>query len=1417
MNLGALVVRLLLERAQFRTELAQTVQETNAAASKVQGHAATLTGAVTDAVSGQTTAVQTATRALTVLGPVAATATAAALAVGLAYHQAHQETLGYEKAIILTGNAAGVTSGQLADMARRIDGVAGTQANAAAALASMTAGGKVAQENLEKVATAAIEMERATGQSIGETEKIFSSLGKEPVKASLRLNESMNYLTASTYAQIKAAEDLGDKEAATSIAQNAAADALRDRAGRVEQQLGLLERAWRGVRDVAKEAWDNMLNVGRPDTLSTQIANVRQKIAQAKGEDPNRRFSTPFDTPLAELEQQLAYLNEQERLIRRGTEAQAERNRVQSAGMAAVDALGKANDRAMTRQEQASKALDAYRDSLKAVRAAYEQNPSEELAAFLDPKTIEKAEAAIRKQGETASRTTKAALSDYDKLMKRLGVDVPKAAAEAEAAQHGYNKAQTEFLVLAGSPAWAKFTNEQRASAAAQFEKKIASEQAAEAIKAEEKATVEATKAREKSLATAEKELEKLRASVVAQEEQNARLGLSKEAIAELDAAKLEMLATDVELQAIKVMDKNLDEAQYEILKRQAQAYRDLAQAKRDGAARSAAIESDKALEKAADKAAKEGEKASERIEQSLTDSLMRGFEAGKDMARNLRDTVVNMFKTMVLRPMVSAVVSPVAGAITGMMGLSGAAQAGQGGNAASTAMSAASMFGAGGLGGSLAAGAGWLTGATTLGGSLSAGASLIGAGGAGILPGLGMIAGALGPIAIGIALLSSLIKKSTPHMGAASSYSEAGGLVSGADIYRASGLADTRTYNAGVEQVTGNVAKAIGDTLNATAKAFGQTAGYEITTAFADDTSKDGAWGSLIIKKMGDAVLDWRDTQTSKWAPREFADGEAGSKEYLAEVAKSARDALVGAIGSVDWATGMLQALGEAPTLEGLAGVVEKINAAKAAFVGFGQYMPAFASLADSAVSKLVQASGGVEALAGNMSTFVAEFFTEEERLKVATDNVTAELAKLGYQMPRTRDEFKALLQAQLALGDAGADTAAKLLQLTGAVAAVTQQSATATAQMQAEASDRRAFVKARREMQEAEQKAQLDAMEASRVAAASLFESIKDHIKGIDDWLKGTLLDTSSLLSPEGKVQEARAQFDALYARAAGGDADAMGQLTSAASALRDVARDAYASSGAYGSIEMDLRTRLAALEAGAFDPNRQRAPQPSGERPAGEALNLAEAMALTGLGPDAASLLTSLNRYDKSLIDSLSGMSQNDALQALLQANRGIALGTDGGANFYKETETGSGQEYLRIALANGSFASAGGGANAGNVYRMALQLGLTDDEVRQGLGLMGNGAQADTEFWQSNWSEQSSAIGNWVKTSGQGQDTLVHLYELNQQMFQSYKEAVEAIRGSGSAQAQGQAQQIELLQSVDKRLADQAANTRMGAIA
>src|SRR5690606_24475524 len=217
---------------------------------------------------------------LTILNPmtVAITAAAAGLAaVSIAAYQGSQEVVRYREQLILTGNAAGTSSDQLANMAREIDGVSGTQHQAAAALTEVARTGKFTASQIKEIATTAVVMENAIGKAVGTTVDEFKRLADEPAAASAKLNEQYNYLTASVYEQIRALEDQGEQAAAAQLAFEALADAMQNRAAEITGNLGLIERAWAGVKNAAAEAWDERLSVGREKTLEEQLAALDQR------------------------------------------------------------------------------------------------------------------------------------------------------------------------------------------------------------------------------------------------------------------------------------------------------------------------------------------------------------------------------------------------------------------------------------------------------------------------------------------------------------------------------------------------------------------------------------------------------------------------------------------------------------------------------------------------------------------------------------------------------------------------------------------------------------------------------------------------------------------------------------------------------------------------------------------------------------------------------------------------------------------------------------------------------------------------------------------------------------------------------------------------------------------------------------
>jgi hypothetical protein len=84
--------------------------------------------------------------------------------------------------------------------------------------------------------------------------------------------------------------------------------------------------------------------------------------------------------------------------------------------------------------------------------------------------------------------------------------------------------------------------------------------------------------------------------------------------------------------------------------------------------------EAREASTRAAEKSAADWKRTANKIEDALTDSLMRGFERGKDFGQNLKDTLENMFKTMVLRPIIQATIGGIG------LGGAGGASANSGG-----------------------------------------------------------------------------------------------------------------------------------------------------------------------------------------------------------------------------------------------------------------------------------------------------------------------------------------------------------------------------------------------------------------------------------------------------------------------------------------------------------------------------------------------------------------------------------------------------------------------------------------------------------------------------------------------------------------------------------------------------------------
>lgn len=287
-------------------------------------------------------------------------------AVAFGFVQGSREASELERALINTGGAAGVTAGQLNLIAVAQDNIAGSRAKATEVLGLLISTGRVFGEQLPAAVQATIEAERQLGIESEETVKAFAELGKDPVRASMKLNEVTHYLTLSVFEQISALERQGRTVDAAKLAQQAYADSLNRRGPEMEQKLGFIERAWRNVRDAASEAGDAIRNVGREESLEEEL----KRLETTRGSRPLnstvqygrglRKFDDSREVEIRAIVKQ----REEEAKLR------AESQATQEAAIRASDELQKMRDAALPKQGQLQKALQDYQRMADALAKA---------------------------------------------------------------------------------------------------------------------------------------------------------------------------------------------------------------------------------------------------------------------------------------------------------------------------------------------------------------------------------------------------------------------------------------------------------------------------------------------------------------------------------------------------------------------------------------------------------------------------------------------------------------------------------------------------------------------------------------------------------------------------------------------------------------------------------------------------------------------------------------------------------------------------------------------------------------------------------------------------------------------------------------------------------------------------------------
>lgn len=205
-------------------------------------------------------------------------------AVGIAAVSAMNDQDAFNSSIQKTGNYAGVTSGELEQMAQQGGQLRGNYSQVRDILNGLVSSGRFTGETLTSVAQAATLMAELSGDSADQVVSNFLKMSDSATTWAANTNQQYHFLDLETYQRIQSLEDQGRKEEAIEVASQAFKKASEERLRQIEQQLNWVARGWKNVKDAAIDAWEGIkgdvaaaLGI---NTLDDQITRLESTISE---------------------------------------------------------------------------------------------------------------------------------------------------------------------------------------------------------------------------------------------------------------------------------------------------------------------------------------------------------------------------------------------------------------------------------------------------------------------------------------------------------------------------------------------------------------------------------------------------------------------------------------------------------------------------------------------------------------------------------------------------------------------------------------------------------------------------------------------------------------------------------------------------------------------------------------------------------------------------------------------------------------------------------------------------------------------------------------------------------------------------------------------------------------------------------
>ena len=379
------------------------------------------------------------------ISPLAAGIAAAAAGIGVlggAVLSAISELNDFNRALISTGKAAGLTVESIRSMTEELAG-GRHYSQAADALMAVVSSGKLTGDTLKAVAAAAVQMSVATGEGADQIAQKLIGAKDNVGKLAAEYNAQYHFMSAATYEQIAALEDQGRKMDALKLLSTSLASEMTARNEEIRTSTRGIASAWDAAKEALSGYWQQLKKgvTADPETFKLQV--LQQQVEDAKS-----GYWTSEKARNAAIAPMLAEIDLiQKRQAAKAEEAskEAEYQAKQQAAIEAASQLERTREQIASKAEQREKARADYLERVNKVKAANPSSPlvdparvTEDLAAidekYKDPEP-KKAPKAPVVRDDAATKMLQTLREQQATLQEQLGSETKISEAQRQQAQ----------------------------------------------------------------------------------------------------------------------------------------------------------------------------------------------------------------------------------------------------------------------------------------------------------------------------------------------------------------------------------------------------------------------------------------------------------------------------------------------------------------------------------------------------------------------------------------------------------------------------------------------------------------------------------------------------------------------------------------------------------------------------------------------------------------------------------------------------------------------------------------------------------------------------------------------------------------------------------------------------------------------